>query len=76
VYGISYRFLHKLTIVATIVMNPGGPKSGTGTPHSVSTVVATETDELLRIAREEGKFGKRKQTSLKDLACSGAFQVC
>jgi hypothetical protein len=54
---------------AMIVMNPGGPKSGSGTPFSVSEVIAMETDQLLRIANEGG-FGKRKQQALKALVRS------
>ena len=49
-------------------MNPGGRKSGTGTPYSVSEAISLETDELLKIAAEEGS-GKRKQAALKALAC-------
>jgi hypothetical protein len=52
----------------TLVMNPGGCKSGTGTPYSVSEAILLETDKLLRIAAEED-FGKRKQAALMALAC-------
>ncbi len=54
----------------TSVMNPGGRKSGTGTPFSVSEAISMETDELLKIAAE-AKFGFRKQAALKTLACRG-----
>jgi hypothetical protein len=47
-------------------MNPGGPKSGSDTPHSVSDVVNMETDELLVVAEDAG-FGLRKQEALKSL---------
>ena len=50
------------------VMNPGGRKSGTGTPFSVSEAISMETDELLQIATE-ANFGHRKQAALKTLAC-------
>lgn len=53
----------------TIVLNPGGPKSGIGTPYSVTEIISMETDQLLAIANEEG-FGKRKQEALKRLVCS------
>jgi len=49
-------------------MNPGGPKSGGGTPYSVSDTISLETDTLLGMAAEEG-FGKRKQAALKALVC-------
>ena len=48
-------------------MNPGGPKSGSGTPYSVNDAISLETDTLLQMAAEEG-FGKRKQAALKALA--------
>ena len=51
-------------------MNPGGRKSGLDTPHSVSDVVEMETEELLRLATEEGKFGVRKQEALTILVRS------
>jgi hypothetical protein len=47
-----------------VVLNPGGPKSGSGTPPSVSDIVNMETDELLTVAKTEG-FGVRKQEALK-----------
>jgi hypothetical protein len=52
----------------TIVMIPGG-KSGSGTPYSVSEFVALETDELMKLIKEEG-FGTWKQNSLKALVCT------
>jgi hypothetical protein len=54
-------------------MNPGGRRSGIGTPHSVSDVVEMETGELLRLATEEGRFGVRKQEALKILVRPEAF---
>jgi hypothetical protein len=48
------------------VMNPGGRKSASGTPFSVSDTVRLETDQLLQLAAEEG-FGQRKQAALKTL---------
>jgi len=47
-------------------MNPGGHKSGSGTPYSVSEFVGLETDELMKLMKEEG-FGTRKQAALKAL---------
>ena len=47
-------------------MNPGGPKSGSGTTHSVSDIVNMETDELLVVANDAG-FGVWKQEALKAL---------
>jgi hypothetical protein len=55
-----------------VVMNPGGPKSGSGTPRSVSDIVNMETDELLAVA--EAGFGGRKQAALKSLVCSKVIQ--
>jgi len=52
-----------LTHDTTAVMNPGGPKSRSSTPHSVSDM---ETDELLAVAEDAG-FGGRKQEALKSL---------
>ena len=43
-------------------MNPGGCKSGSSTPSSVSDAISMETDALLEIAT-------RKQVALKTLAC-------
>ena len=48
-------------------MNPGGRKSGSGTPYSISDTISMETDTLLGLA-EQG-FGNRKQAALKALAC-------
>jgi hypothetical protein len=50
-------------------MNPGEPKSGGDTPHSVSDIVNMETDELLAVAGGAG-FGVRKQVALKSLVRS------
>jgi hypothetical protein len=54
-----------------IVMNPGGPRSATGTPFSVTDVVSMETEGLLRSIEagggEESRYGKRKQEVLKTL---------
>ena len=49
-----------------VVMNPGGPKSGRGTPHSVSDIVNMEMDKLLAVAEGTG-FGVQKQEALKCL---------
>ena len=49
-------------------MNSDGPKSGIGTPYSVSDAISEETDALLAIVAQEG-FGNRKQAALKTLAC-------
>ena len=49
-------------------MNPGGHKSGSGTSYSVSDTVSMQTDELFRVATEEG-FGVSKQAALKALVC-------
>lgn len=49
-------------------MNPGGRKSGSGTPFSDSDIIAKDTDELLQMAASEG-LGKRKQDILKVLVC-------
>ena len=43
----------------TSVMNPGGRKSGSDTPFSVSDAISMEADILLEIATQEG-FGIRK----------------
>jgi hypothetical protein len=48
-------------------MNPG-PKSAPGTPYSGSEFVRHDTDELIRLAKEEGGLGTRKQAILKELA--------
>lgn len=57
-----------MIIAPEVVMNPGGPKSGTGTPHLVNEFMSMSTDELLQEASEEGS-GKRKQDVLKALVC-------
>jgi hypothetical protein len=49
-------------------MNPGGPKSGIGTPFSVNDIVGMETEKLMEAAAEEG-LGQRKQEALKALVC-------
>ena len=54
-------------------MNPGGPKSGSGTPHSVSDIINMETDELLAEAEVAG-FRVRKQAALKSLVRSKVIQ--
>jgi hypothetical protein len=41
-------------------MNPGGPKSGSGTAHSVSDVIKEGTDELLE-SLENSEFGNRRR---------------
>ena len=48
-------------------MNPGGKKSGRDTAFSVSDAMYEETDKHLEVVEQEGKFGKRKQESLKAL---------
>ena len=53
-------------------MNPGGHKSGSGTPYSVSEFVGLETDELMKLMKEEG-FGTRKQAALKALVRTELF---
>ena len=55
-----------LTHDAMVVMNPGGRRSGAGTPHLVSDIVNMETDELLAVTKGTG-FGVRKQEALKCL---------
>jgi hypothetical protein len=57
-----------------VVLNPGGPKSGGGTPHSVSDIVNMETDELLAVAETEG-FGVRKQVALKTLVILKSYYL-
>jgi hypothetical protein len=49
-----------------IVLNPGGARSGLGTPYSVSEMISMETEDLLAVASQEG-FGTRKQEALKRL---------
>ena len=61
-----YLLSTEAIIDLTVVINPGGRKSGSGTPFSVSDTVGMETDELLKVAAEEG-FGQRKQGALKAL---------
>jgi hypothetical protein len=51
----------------TVVANPGGHKSGTGTPSSVSELVGAETDRLIQMAKDEKGYGVRKQVILKEL---------
>ncbi|KAH9970929.1 hypothetical protein BJV74DRAFT_783921 [Russula compacta] len=51
-----------------LVMNPGGHKSASGTPVSVSNFVGEDTEELLRMAASENP-GKRKQALLKAVVC-------
>ena len=48
-------------------MNPGGKKSGGDTEFSVSDAINEETEKLLEVVEQEGKFGKSKQGSLKAL---------
>ena len=48
-------------------MNPGGKKSGGDTEFSISDAIDEETEKLLEVVEQEGKFGKRKQVSLKAL---------
>jgi hypothetical protein len=50
-------------------MNPGGQPSESGTPYSVSKLVKLETDEFMKLAKEEG-FGTQKQNTLKVLVCT------
>jgi len=57
-----------LTHLGVAFVNPGGPKSATGTPHSVTDMISKETDELLQSINEEGEYGKRKQNALKALS--------
>jgi hypothetical protein len=55
-------------------MNPGGPKSGSGTVHSVSDIVNMETDELLVVAKDAG-FGVRKQEALESLVILKSYNL-
>jgi len=64
--GILDMATELFTHLGIAFMNPGGPKSGVGTPHSVSQFVSIDTDKLLEVAAQEG-FGKRKQDALKAL---------
>ena len=58
----------------TSVMSPGEPKSGIGTPYSVSDAISEETNALLAIAAQEG-FRNRKQAALKALACRKSIDI-
>jgi hypothetical protein len=48
-------------------MNPEGKKSGGDTAFSVSDAIGEEMEKLLEVVEQEGRFGKRKQGSLKAL---------
>jgi hypothetical protein len=63
-----------LIIAPALVQNPGGLKSGVGTPYSVTEFISKNTDELLKEAVKEG-FGKRKQEILKALVCRQVHQM-
>lgn len=54
------------THLGVAFMNPGGEKLGGATPYSVSEFVNLETDELMKLIKEEG-VGTRKQIALKAL---------
>ena len=56
-----------------VVMNPGEPRLGSGTPHSVSDIVNMESDELLGVTEGTG-FAVRKQEALKCLVRSKVIQ--
>jgi len=56
--------------------NPGGRKSGGGTPFSVSDLIAKDTDELLEMAATSKDFGNRKQEILKILALKRDGESC
>ena len=56
-----------------IVLNPGGAKSGVGTPYSVGEIISMETDELLAVANQAG-LGAQKQEALKRLVCPNIIQ--
>ena len=64
----------RLTIINAVVLNPGGPKSGTSPDVSVSDVVNKETDELLEEANKKGDFGTRHQEVLKTLVRIHSFR--
>jgi len=66
---VSLIHTKNLTMDITIVANPGGRKSGTGTPFSVSELVGAETDRLIQMATDEKGYGVRKQVILKELVC-------
>jgi hypothetical protein len=51
---------------AAIVMNPGGRKSGSATPFSVSDAIGMETDKLMELAAGDN-FRKWNQGALKAL---------
>jgi len=55
------------------VMNPGGPKSVSGTAYSVSDLIQEGTDELLE-SLENPNFGNRRQLALKAFVRSVATQ--
>ena len=55
-------------------MNPGKPKSGSGTPHSVSDFVNMETDELRAVAEDAG-LGVRKQEALMSLVILMSYNL-
>jgi hypothetical protein len=63
-----------LTHDTTVVMNPVGPKSGSGTPPSVSDIVNMETDNLLAVAETAG-LGVRKQVALKSLVILKSYYL-
>jgi len=63
------------THLCVAFMNPGGRRSATGTPLSVSDIIAEDTDELLWMAASE-EFGKRKQAILKALIFKRDGQSC
>ncbi|KAH0830262.1 hypothetical protein J3R83DRAFT_1626 [Lanmaoa asiatica] len=51
------------THLGVAFMNPGGRKSGTSTPFSISEAVNEETDKLLRQINEKGDFGNESKSS-------------
>jgi hypothetical protein len=57
-----------------VVLNPRGPKSGSGTPRSVSDIINMETDDLLTVAETAG-FGVRKQVALKSLVILKSYYL-
>jgi hypothetical protein len=57
-----------------VVMNPGGPKSESGTPHSVGDIVNMEMDELFAVAEDAG-FGVRKHEALKSLVILKSYNL-
>lgn len=62
IFHIQYSIAH-----TDVVANPGGPKSGLGTPFSVSDTMDLDTDRLLEMMNNDEKYGKRKQAILKAL---------